>query len=191
MAGERMYYAANTFLEIWQKTMNTSTLDFISLDTPEKREAFSEYLAKAHLFPQYLMLIGYAIENVAKGLDIVIQLNQGVKAHNLKDLIVVDHDANMCRLKHIAKHFHIKISRDEYEAAKLAIDHVIWAGKYGVPKDPKCRDSTEEMSPSVPEWQRSANVLNPLFNKIRNVLAKKTIQKGNEEKTDYGIRLYE
>ena len=75
--------------------------------------------------------------------------------------LVPDHNT-LERLKRLK----IILSPEEEEAALTATDHVIWAGRYGVPKVPGKHEASEDISSCISEWQKYVDPLNSLFDRL-------------------------
>lgn len=86
-----------------------------------------------------MMLRGYALENLSKGLVVMEKTKPcgplaGRPDPTLEELGVIGHNT-LGRLKRLKT----TLSPEEEEAALIATDHVIWAGRYGIPKVPGSR----------------------------------------------------
>jgi hypothetical protein len=168
-AGQQMYNAAVTLLDIWTEAINKSIPRIPFSPTIEELNAVTEHLSKCFdLFPVYIMLMGYALENLSKGLEIMEKTKPGAilagrSDLTLKELGVGDHKTleRLDRLK-------ISLSPEEKEAVQIAVDHVIWAGRYGIPKIPGEHEASEDMSAYIVEWRKYADALNPLFNRLHS-----------------------
>ncbi|MGZ6387328.1 MAG: hypothetical protein ACXWOL_18110 [Ktedonobacteraceae bacterium] len=60
----------------------------------------------------------------------------------------------------------ISLIPEEREAVEITDEHVIWAGKYGVPKSPGQHQASEDMPTSIAEWRKYAGTLKPLFDRL-------------------------
>lgn len=168
-AGRQMYNAADTLLDTWIKAINKPMLPLSSLPTSEELKAWGDHMVRCcDLFPAYMMIMGYALENLSKGLMIMEKTKPGGRMADksnltIKELGVVDHNT-LERLKRLG----VILSPEEEEAVLIADDHVVWAGKYGVPKEPGEHKASEGMSIYIKDWQEYVGPLNSLFDRLYN-----------------------
>jgi hypothetical protein len=168
-AGRQMYNAADTLLDTWTEAINKPIPRLPFSPTSEELKAFGEHMVKCgDLFPAYIMLMGYALENLSKGLMIMEKTKPGGPQANqpnltIKELGVVGHNT-LERLNWLE----VILSPEEEEAVLIAADHVVWAGKYGVPRDPGKHEASEGMSISVKDWQKYVDPLSSLFDRLYN-----------------------
>src|SRR5271157_5044028 len=166
-AGRQMYNAADIIFDIWTYSINKPIPRMRYTPTCEELNTCEEQLMKScDLFPVYMMLMGYALENLSKGLALMERTKPGgdlVDCSNLtiKDLGFGDHNT-LKRLDWLE----ISLSQEEQEAVEITDDHVIWAGKYGVPKSPGQHKASEDMPTSIAEWRKYADALQPLFDRL-------------------------
>lgn len=165
-SGQQMYNAAVTLLDVWTDAIDKPIPRIPISPTKEELNAITDQMVKCcDLFPVYTLLMGYALENMSKGLEIMEKTKSESKLASclnldISKLGVNDHNtlARLQRLK-------ISLSPEESEAVQIAVDHVIWAGKYGVPMRPGHYVS-EDMPSVIKEWQKYADILNPLFKRL-------------------------
>jgi len=166
-SGVQLYNAAVILLDIWTDAINKPIPRIITPPTKGELEQAIEHIAKCcDLFPVYTLLIGHALENIAKGLEIMEKTKHGspqASSPNLtvSSLGISDHETlkRLDRLK-------ISLSPEERDAVQIAVDHVKWAGTYGVPKKPGEHFASEDMPIVIKERRKYADALNPLFNRL-------------------------
>lgn len=161
-----MYNAADILFDTWIDSINKPIPRMRYTPTCEELKRCEEQLMKScDLFPVYMMLMGYALENMSKGLDLMEKTKPGgsLAGHSnltIHDLRFDDHNT-LKRLDRL-----VSLSPEEREAVEITDDHVIWAGKYGVPKCPGQHQASEDMPTSIAEWRKYADALKPLFDRL-------------------------
>lgn len=175
---ERLSKSANILLDIWMKAQEKPIPRLSIMATREELKALDEYMFESlELFPSYMLLTGYALENLAKGMlvDRTIK-DDPEKAKNatVKSLGIGGHNT----LKKL-KDLNIDLNVDEKKAVKLTDTYVIWAGKYDGPLKPGYPDPTDEMPAVVKEWRKYPVILTSLYNRLHAMLAE--IDRQNQE----------
>ena len=169
-AGRQMYNAADILFDVWNDAINKSIPRMRFTPTCEELNAFEEQLMKScDLFPVYMMLMGYALENISKGLELMDRTKPGGDLAGCSNLTVKNLDfggKKGHRTLERMDRLEISLSQEEREAVKITDDHVIWAGKYGVPKSPGQYQASEGMPTSIAEWRKYAEALRPLFDRL-------------------------
>ena len=117
------------------------------------------------LFPVYTLLMGYALENISKGLEIMEKTKPKSTLASSSNLDVLELSVNDHKTLERLKRLKISLSPEENDAVQIGVDHVIWAGKYGVPMKPGNYVS-ESMPGVVKEWRKYADILDPLFDRL-------------------------
>jgi len=165
-AGCQMYNSAVILLDIWADAINKPIPSLPFSPTTEEINAHIEHFSKCFdLFPVYTMLMGYALENMSKGLDVIEKTKPGSPLADRLDLTIKELNINDHRTLERLVRLKISLSSDEKEAVQIAVDHVFWAGKYPVPIIPK-NHASDEMPAAIKEWQKYADTLNPIFNRL-------------------------
>jgi len=168
-AGCQMYNAAVTLLDIWTDSINKPIPHIPISPTTEELNAITEHLSKCcDLFPVYMMLMGYALENMSKGLELMEKTKPGGDLAGRSNLTVKNlgfggkkgHET-LERLDRLE----ISLDPDEREAVQIAVDHVIWAGRYGIPMNPG-KHASDDMPDVIKERRKYADALKPLFDRL-------------------------
>lgn len=169
-----MQFAANKILELWKAASDSPQVFTVDFNNPKSRQAlYDHFMSKQTLFSTYMMLMGYAIENMTKALNLCLKIknnNPEVQkpAYDIHSLGLRYHDENLYNLKHVVKAFKMHSDEDEMGAAKLAVDHVLWVGKYPVPINSEVQDY---YSKNIRELQKYAEILDSLFLRLEKKLA--------------------
>lgn len=177
-AGQRMHFAARKVLKLWRDAVDAPEVIAVDFNSLKSRQAFYDHhTSRRELFSTYMMLMGYAIENMTKGLDLYIMRKEDapeirMPAYDIKSLRLKDHDEKLNRLKHVVKTLNIPFNEYEEDAAILAVDHVLWVGKYPIPKESGKDDYTKRMLKDNLVRQKCADVLDSLFLKLERKLSR-------------------
>jgi len=172
-AGQNMQFVANKTLKLWQKALDSPQIIAVDFNNPKSRAACYDILtSRGELFHTYMMLMGYAIENITKGLEVCLKMkdkNSKIQkpVYVLKDIDLSYHDIHLHHLKHVVKSLNIDLDKNERDAAKLAVDHVLWVGKYPVPVNSDVQDYSNT---NIREYQKYAVILDSLFLRLEKRL---------------------
>jgi hypothetical protein len=177
-AGQKMDFAAKKILKLWKDAMDLPKVIPVAFNDPKSRMvAHDIWTSRLELFDTHLMLMGYAIENTTKGLDLSVKIvdhDDSLKdrCNSVANIGLKYHDSDLRYLTRIAKRLKIVIGKEEKDAAKLAVDHVLWAAKY--PVDKKAGENISETMrrsfPERPELEKYADSLETLYLKLEKEL---------------------
>jgi hypothetical protein len=162
--------------KIYQAYYNADKREMARLDsgnytngTPKGQE-LEDSLDTMYLFPIFLLLVGYAIENLLKGIiysknpDLIVEtnknleLNKNLRCHKLTKLY-----------KEVAKVTELTALDNETEEILIILEQcVIWQGRYSLPLNLQQFKNKKQISSS----QMNIKKINALISQISSVLNK-------------------
>jgi hypothetical protein len=178
-AGIQNNNAATVILEVWKEAISKPLPRIPLSPTTGELSSITEWLWKScDLFPAYMMLAGYALENIAKGLELMERTKTGgdlAGRSNLtaKDLGFSGKDGHMT-LKRLDR-LGIPLDLVERNVVQIAEDHVIWAGRYCIPLNPGSHAS-DDMPNVIKEWSKYADAIKPLFDRLCKIYRDRALQ---------------
>ena len=135
-----------------------------STSRPLVGEELAEFL-DMELLEDYFLLIGYAIENLCKGI-LLAELPELVHNESRLDNLVITHE-----LKQLVFDCGVDTSSDENEFLDYLEQCVTWKSKYPVPKFRRDYPVHEELnnmqySQGPASWKRAKSLADGLFNRL-------------------------
>jgi hypothetical protein len=122
------------------------------------------------------MLMGYALENMSKCLEVMDKTKPGSQFANRLNLTVSELGVGGHEILKRLDRLDIHLEPKEEEAVQIAVDHVIWAGKYRVPMRPGEHCTPEDMPAVIKERQKYADVLGPVFDMLCRIVRERSFR---------------
>jgi hypothetical protein len=166
-AGCQMYNAAVILFDIWVDAINKPLPRTPISPTRDELTAIREQMIRCcNLLSPYFMLMGYAIENLSKGLEVMEKTKPGAPLAGRSNLTISDLGVGDHNTKGRLERLGIIPKPEEEEAVQIALDCVIWGGKYCVPMRPGEHKALEGMPAVIKERQKYADPLNAFFDRL-------------------------